>query len=77
MEIANDPSNRIIIQEGKDRRRKLLNIFFKYIHDDIVIVPKFEYDRLVKEMRSLEVQNKLLNEMRQAEADKRDIHRPI
>ena len=77
MEIANDPLNRIIIEEGKDRRRKLLNLFFKYIHEDVVIVPYFEYDRLVKEIRKLEVQNKLLNEMRQAEADRRDIHRPV
>lgn len=77
MEIANDPSNRIIIEEGKDRRRKLLNLFFKYIHEDVVIVPYFEYDRLVKEIKKLEVQNKLLNEMRQAEADRRDIHRPV
>ena len=76
MEIANDPSNRIVIEEGKDRRRKLLNLFFKYIHEDVVIVPYFEYDRLVKEIKKLEVQNKLLNEMRQAEADRRDIHRP-
>lgn len=77
MEIANDPTNRIVIEEGKERRRKLLNLFFKYIHDDIVIVPKFEYDRLIKEMKNLEVQNKMLNEMRQAEADRRDIHRPV
>lgn len=77
MEIANDPTNRIIIEEGKDRRRKLLNLFFKYIHEDVVIVPYFEYDRLVKEIKKLEVQNKLLNEMRQAEADRRDIHRPV
>ena len=77
MEIANDPSNRIVIEEGKERRRKLLNLFFKYIHEDIVIVPKFEYDRLIKEMKNLEVQNKMLNEMRQAEADRRDIHRPV
>ena len=77
MEIANDPSNRIVIEEGKDRRRKLLNLFFKYIHEDVVIVPYFEYDRLVKEIKKLEVQNKLLNEMRQAEADRRDIHRPV
>ena len=77
MEIANDPSNRIVIEEGKDRRRKLLNLFFKYIHEDVVIVPHFEYDRLVKEIKKLEVQNKLLNEMRQAEADRRDIHRPV
>ena len=77
MEIANDPSNRIVIEEGKERRRKLLNLFFKYIHEDIVIVPKFEYDRLIKEMKNLEIQNKMLNEMRQAEADRRDIHRPV
>ena len=77
MEIANDPTNRIVIEEGKERRRKLLNLFFKYIHEDIVIVPKFEYDRLIKEMKNLEVQNKMLNEMRQAEADRRDIHRPV
>ena len=35
MEIANDPTNRIVIEEGKDRRRKLLNLFFKYIQEDI------------------------------------------
>jgi len=77
MEIANDPTNRIIIEEGKDRRRKLLSIFYKYINDDIVLVPKFEYDRLLKEIKTLETQNRMLNEMRQAEADRRDIHRPV
>lgn len=77
MEIANDPSNRIVFKEGKDRRRKLLNTFFKYIHQDVVIVPKVEYDRLVQDIRNLKSQNKMLNEMRQAEADKRDIHRPV
>ena len=77
MEIANDPSNRIVFEEGKDRRRKLLNTFFKYIHQDVVIVPKGEYDRLVQDIRNLKSQNKMLNEMRQAEADKRDIHRPV
>ena len=77
MEIANDPSNRIIIEEGKDRRRKLLNIFYKYIQDDIIIVPKTEYDRLIKEIKRLEVQNKMLNELRQAELDRQDVHRPV
>lgn len=77
MEIANDPSNRVILEEGKDRRRKLLNLFYKYVREDVVIIPKFEYDRLLKENRTLEVQNKLLNEMRQAEIDRRDIHRPV
>lgn len=77
MEIANDPLNRIVFEEGKERRRKLLNVFYKYIRDDVVIVPKYEYDRLLKEIKNLETQNKMLNEMRQAEADRRDIHRPI
>lgn len=77
MEIANDPANRVVIEEGKDRRRKLLSLFFKYIKDDVVILPKFEYDRLLKEIKNLSVQNKLMNEMRQAEADRRDIHRPV
>ena len=77
MEIANDPTNRIVIEEGKDRRRKLLNLFFKYIQEDITILPTFEYNRLVSEMKKLEVQNKLLNEMRQAEIDRRDVHRPV
>ena len=77
MEIANDPSNRIIVTEGKERRRKLLNLFFKYIQDDVTILPTSEYNRLLGEMKKLEVQNKLLNEMRQAEIDKRDIHRPV
>ena len=77
MEIANDPTNRIVIEEGKDRRRTLLNLFFKYVQEDITILPTFEYNRLVSEMKKLEVQNKLLNEMRQAEIDRRDVHRPV
>ena len=77
MEIANDPTNRVIIEEGPHRRRKLLSMFFKYIHEDVTIVPTFEYNRLLQSIRNLEVQNKLLNEMRQAEVDKRDIHRPV
>lgn len=77
MEIANDPMNRVRIEEGKDRRRKLLNLFFKYVKEDVTIIPTMEYNRILSENRKLETQLRLINEMRQAEADRRDIHRPV
>lgn len=75
MEIANSTSNRIVLKEGKERRRQLLNIFFKYINEDIVIVPKPEYDHLLEQIHKLQTQISLFNEMRQAEIDRRDIHK--
>ena len=77
MEIANDPSHRIRLEERKTRRRQLLNMFFKYINQDVTIMTTPEYDRLIKENKTLIAQVKLLNEMRQADLDRRDIHRPV
>lgn len=77
MEIANSTDNRIIIEEGKHRRRQLLQLFFKYIKLDVTIIPTFEYNRILEENRKLISQMKMMNEMRQAEADRRDIHRPV
>lgn len=77
MEIANDPLNRVRIEEGKDRRRKLLNLFFKYVKEDVTIIPTYEYNRLVQENKKLETQLNLFNQMRQAELDRKDIHRPV
>lgn len=77
MQIANSVENRIQLEEGKNRRRQLLQLFFKYVKEDITILPTFEYQRLLDENRKYKTQIKLMNEMRQAEADRRDIHRPV
>lgn len=76
MEIANDPLNRVKLEEGKTRRRKLLNLFYKYIGQDVTILNTCEYERLLKINHTLNSQLKMMNEMRQAEIDRRDIHRP-
>ena len=77
MQIANSVENRIQLKEGVARRRQLLQMFFKYVKEDVTILPTFEYNRLLEENKKLETQLKLINEMRQAEADRRDVHRPI
>lgn len=77
MQIANSVENRIQLKEGVTRRRQLLQMFFKYVKEDVTILPTFEYNRLLEENRKLETQLKLINEMRQAEADRRDVHRPV
>lgn len=77
MQIANSIENRIQLEEGKQRRRQLLQIFYKYITEDITIIPTYEYKRILDENRKLSVQLKMLNELRQAEADRRDVHRPV
>ena len=76
MEIANDPLNRVKLVEGKTRRRQLLSLFYKYIGQDVTILNTSEYERLLKVNQTLNSQLKLLSEMRQAELDRRDIHRP-
>lgn len=77
MQIANSTENRIQIEEGKNRRRQLIQLFYKYVKEDVTILPTIEYQRLLDENKKLEVQLKLINEMRQAEADRRDVHRPV
>lgn len=77
MEIANDPLNRIKLEEGKTRRRQLMNLFYKYIGQDVTILNTTEYQRLLDENHKLEVQLKMINSLRQAEIDRQDIHRPV
>lgn len=77
MELAPDPTNRIQLEEGKDRRRKLMQMFYKYVGQDVTILPTSEYNRLLEAKKKLETQLKIMNEMRQAELDRQDIHRPV
>ena len=77
MQIANDPANRVILEEGKTRRRQLMQLFYKCIGQDVTILNTCEYERLIRENETLEAQLKMLNQIRQAELDKKDIHRPV
>ena len=75
MEIVKDTTRRILLPEGKDRRRKLLNLFYKYIGEDITIMDTHDYEALIKENARLISQLKMINELRQAELDRQDVHR--
>ena len=84
MEIANDINNRIVLKEGKQRRRQLMLLFYKYIREDVTIIPTHEFEALVDkympnqgegENKVLESQVKMMNAMAQAEKDRLDIHR--
>lgn len=79
MQIVPNASSsfRIQIEPGKDRRRKLQSIFYKYASEDITMMPTMEYEMLVKERDRLTTQLKMMNEMRQAELDRRDVHRRV
>lgn len=75
MQIAKDTTQRIILEAGKDRRRKLLNLFYKYVGEDITIMDTVDYEALIQENKRLVSQLKMLNELRQAELDRQDVHR--
>lgn len=77
MEIANDPMNRVKIVEGKGRRRQLMSLFYKYVTEDVTILNTLEYQRLLDDNKKLRSQLKMMNELRQAELDRQDIHRPV
>lgn len=77
MQIANDPENRVIIKEGSQRRRHLMALFYKYVKEDVTIIPTIEYDTLLKKINTLNHQIKTMNELRQAELDRKDVHRPV
>ena len=71
MEFANDPLNRVKLDEGRTRRRQLLNLFYKYIGEDVTIMNTLEYERLINDNKQLRYQIKVLNEIRKAEVDRR------
>lgn len=75
MEIANDINNRIVLKEGKQRRRQLMLLFYKYIREDVTIIPTHEFEALVDKIKVLESQVRMMNAMVQAEKDRLDIHR--
>ena len=75
MQIAKDTTQRIVLEAGKDRRRKLLNLFYKCIGEDITIMDTVDYEALIQENKRLVSQLKMLNELRQAELDRQDVHR--
>lgn len=79
MQIVPNASStfRIVLEPNKERRRKLQQLFYKYVGEDITMMPTMEYEMLVKERDRLVSQLKMMNEMRQAELDRKDVHRRV
>lgn len=79
MQIVPNASStfRIVLEPNKERRRKLQQLFYKYAGEDITMIPTMEYEMLVKERDRLVSQLKMINEMRQAELDRKDVHRRV
>lgn len=79
MQIVPNASStfRIVLEPNKERRRKLQQLFYKYAGGDITMMPTMEYEMLVKERDRLVSQLKMMNEMRQAELDRKDVHRRV
>ena len=76
--VPNESSTfRIVLEPNKERRRKLQQLFYKYVGEDITMMPTMEYEMLVKERDRLVSQLKMMNEMRQAELDRKDVHRRV
>ena len=75
MEMANDINNRIVLKEGKQRRRQLMLMFYKYVREDVTIIPTVEFEALLDKIKVLETQVKMMNAMAQAEKDRLDVHR--
>ena len=53
MEMANDINNRIILKEGKQRRRQLMLMFYKYVREDVTIIPTVEFEALLDKIKVL------------------------
>ena len=79
MQIVPNASStfRIVLEPNRERRRNLQQLFYKYVGEDITMMPTMEYEMLVKERDRLVSQLKMMNEMRQAELDRKDVHRRV